>query len=308
MLAAIEASLDRLRRAEIAVARVVLAAPDAVLEDSIGQLAAKAGVSEPTVLRFCRAAGFSGFQDFKLRLAQHLAASAAREEARLAPVTLARDLSPGDSVGGAAAKVLNRAIDALARLRDTLDPAALERAARALLTAGRVEIVGVGASGAVAQDAHHKLFRLLPAVAASSDAHIQAMAAATLGPGDVLLAISKTGTSREILDSAAIAREGGATLVAITGAGTPLAALCDTLLVVDVDEDTAVHTPMASRLAQLALVDALTVAVGLLSPPGLNHRLSRIKAALRGRHRAGDTLRDDPQDTPSATLQLEDSQ
>ena len=289
MLATIEASLDRLRRAEVAVARVVLAAPDAVVADSIGQLAAKAGVSEPTVLRFCRAAGFEGFQDFKLRLAQHLAATAARAQAARGPVALVRDLSPDDSVGSAAEKVLNRAIDALARLRDRLDSAALERAARRLVAAGRVEIVGVGASGAVAQDAHHKLFRLLPAVAAASDSHLQAMAAATLGPGDLLLAISKTGTSAEILDAAAIARDGGATVIALTAAGTPLAALADTLLAVEVDEDTAVHTPMASRLAQLALIDALTVAVGLLSPPGLNQRLARIKAALRGRHRAAET-------------------
>lgn len=298
MLAAIEASLDRLRRAENAVARVVLVAPEAVLTDSIGQLAAKAGVSEPTVLRFCRAAGFAGFQDFKLRLAEHLAATAAWAQATRGAVSLARDLEPGDSVGSAAEKVLNRAIDALTRLRDTLDPAALDRAARTLVTAGRVEIVGVGASGSVAQDAHHKLFRLLPSVGASSDAHLQAMAAAALGPGDAMLAISKTGTSAEILEAAAIARNGGASVVAITVAGAPLARLADTLLIVDVDEDTAVHTPMASRLAQLALIDALTVAVGLLAPPGLNQRLARIKAALRGRHRTGDF--------PSPALQLED--
>ncbi len=125
------------------------------------------------------------------------------------------------------------------------------------------------------------------------------MAAAALGPGDALLALSKTGTSDEILTAAAIAREGGATVIAITGTGTPLAQRADTLLVVDVDEDTAVHTPMASRLAQLALIDALTVAVGLLAPPGSNRRLARIKAALRGRHRTGDA--------PSAALQLEET-
>lgn len=293
MLAAIQASLARLRRAESAVARVVLAAPEAVLADSIGQLAAKAGVSEPTVLRFCRACGFAGYQEFKLRLAQHLAAAdvraeTARAEAARGTPTLARDLAPDDSVGRAAEKILNRSIDALTRLRDTLDPAALERAAGTLARAGRVEIVGVGASGAVARDAHHKLFRLLPSVSAASDAHLQAMAAATLGPGDALLAISKTGTSAEVLDAAAIAREGGAALVAVTAPATPLAALADTLLVVEVDEDTAVHTPMASRLAQLALLDALTVAVGLLAPPDLHRRLSRIKAALRGRHRSGE--------------------
>ncbi|PWC32801.1 MurR/RpiR family transcriptional regulator [Azospirillum sp. TSO35-2] len=288
MLATIASSLDRLRRAEAAVARTVLADPDAAVRDSLAQLAAKAGVSEPSVLRFCRSAGFGGFQEFKIGLAQHLAASAAWEQAADRPTPLVRDLSPGDSVAGAAEKVLNRAIDALVRLRSRLDAPALERAAATLAQARRVQIVGVGASGAVALDAHHKLFRLLPQVTASTDAHLQAMAAATLGRGDVLLAISKTGTSAEILDTTAIARDGGATVIAITASATPLAERADIRLTVDVDEDTAVHTPMASRLAQLALVDALTVAVGLQAPPGLDRRLSRIKAVLAGHHRAPD--------------------
>lgn len=301
MLPNLHASLPSLRRAELAVAQVVLAQPDAVVGDSIAQLAAKAEVSEPTVVRFCRAVGCTGFQDFKLRLAQHLAASAARAQAATnAGLALVRDLAPTDSVASATEKVMDRSIGALVRLRDTLDAVALEQAARRLIAAQRVEIIGVGASGSVAVDAHHKLFRLLPSVAASLDAHMQTAAAATLGPGDVMLTISKTGTSAEILDAAIIAREGGACVIAITAARGPLAKLADVLLAVEVDEDTAVHTPMASRLAQLALVDALTVAVGLLSPPETNQRLARIKTALRGRHRitgpedVPSTLRGDP--------------
>ncbi|PWC74845.1 SIS domain-containing protein [Azospirillum sp. TSH64] len=286
MLDSIASSLDSLRRAEAAVARSVLADPGAAVRDSLAQLAGKAGVSEPSVLRFCRSAGFGGFQEFKIALAQHLAASAAREEAGDRPTPLVRDLSPGDSVASAAEKVLNRSIDALVRLRGRLDALALEKAAGVLARARRVQIVGVGASGAVALDAHHKLFRLLPQVTASTDAHLQAMAAATLGPGDALLAISKTGTSDEIFDVAAIARDGGATVIAITASATPLAERADIRLTVDVDEDTAVHTPMASRLAQLALIDVLTVAVGLQAPPGLDRRLARIKAVLAGHHRA----------------------
>ncbi|KAA0572825.1 MurR/RpiR family transcriptional regulator [Azospirillum sp. B21] len=288
MLDTIASSLDRLRRAEAAVARTVLAAPHAAVRASLAQLAGKAGVSEPSVLRFCRTAGFGGFHEFKIALAQHLAASAAREEAGDRPTPLVRDLSPGDSVASATEKVLNRSIDALVRLRSRLDTVALERAAGVLACAQRVQIVGVGASGTVALDAHHKLFRLLPQVTASADAHFQAMAAATLGPGDALLAISKTGTSDEIFDVAAIARDGGATVIAITASATPLAERADIRLTVDVDEDTAVHTPMASRLAQLALIDALTVAVGLQAPPGLDRRLARIKAVLAGHHRVPD--------------------
>ncbi|PWC96285.1 SIS domain-containing protein [Azospirillum sp. TSO5] len=285
MLDTIASSLDSLRRAEAAVARTVLADPEAAVRDSLAQLAGKAGVSEPSVLRFCRSAGFGGFQEFKISLAQHLAASAVREEVGDRPTPLVRDLTPGDSVASAAEKVLNRSIDALVRLRSRLDSMALEKAAGVLARARRVQIVGVGASGAVALDAHHKLFRLLPQVTASTDAHLQAMAAATLGPGDALLAISKTGTSDEIFDVAAIARDGGATVIAITASATPLAERADIRLTVDVDEDTAVHTPMASRLAQLALIDVLTVAVGLQAPPGLDRRLARIKAVLAGHHR-----------------------
>ncbi|AWK89041.1 MurR/RpiR family transcriptional regulator [Azospirillum thermophilum] len=304
MLSAIRSATDQLRRAELAVARVVLAAPASVLNDSIAQLAARAGVSEPTVLRFCRAVGFTGFQDFKLKLAQDLAATAARAEATRESVALARDLSPDDSVGSAAEKVLNRAIDALLRVRDGLDATALERAARAMIGARRVEIFGVGASGSVAQDAHHKMFRLLPAVSASSDPHIQAMAAATLGPGDVAVALSKTGTSVEILNAVAVARSAGATVVAITAPGSDLARAADIVLAVEVDEDTAIHTPMASRLAQLAVLDALAVGIGLLSPPDLNERLGRIKAVLRERHLTSTGAAVSP--TPLVPLSYED--
>ncbi len=305
MLDTIASSIDRLRRAEAAVARIVLAAPHAAVRASLAQLAGKAGVSEPTVLRFCRTAGFGGFHEFKIALAQHLAASAAREEAGDRPTPLVRDLSPNDSVASATEKVLNRSIDALVRLRSRLDTAALERAAGVMAGAQRVQIVGVGASGTVALDAHHKLFRLLPQVTASTDAHLQAMAAATLGPGDALLAISKTGTSDEIFDVANIARDGGATVIAITASATPLAERADIRLTVDVDEDTAVHTPMVSRLAQLALIDALTVAIGLQALPGLDRRLARIKAVLAGHHRVPDrpasaapSLPPSPQENP----------
>lgn len=294
MLAIIEASLPDLRPAEQAVARIVLADPQAVLQENLAQFGNRSGVSDPTVIRFCRAVGFAGFQDFKLKLAQHLAAEAARSSLAGGPVALVRDLSPADSVAGAAEKVLNRSIDALTRLRDRLDAVALERAARALLAAPRVAIFGVGASGAVAQDAHHKLFRLLPAVSAVTDAHMQVMAAATLGTGDVALLLSKTGTSVETVRAAALARAAGATVVAVSSPASPLADEASILLAVEVDEDTAVHTPMASRLAQLAIVDALTVAIGLLSPPDLGQRLARIKAALGHQHHPENTPRTNP--------------
>ena len=73
MLQDIQQQMPRMTRAERKVATVVVASPYKVLRKSIGLLASEAGVSEPSVIRFCRAMQCRGFQEFKLKLAQSLA-------------------------------------------------------------------------------------------------------------------------------------------------------------------------------------------------------------------------------------------
>lgn len=277
----LESERDRLRPSETKVADAIAAEPDGLLGWSVSELARRAGVSDPTVLRFCRALGFDGFQDFKLRLAQDLAALRVTGRS-LSPIVL----GPDDSVGDAADKVFETTIEHLARARQRLDKQAISRAAEIVATANRVEIYGFGASGAVAIDAQHKLFRLALGAVAYSDPHMQAMSAATLGREDVVIAISHTGRSRELVHSVRIARRGGATVIAITRAASPLAAEADVVIPVEVDEDTAVYMPMTSRLVQLVVIDALAVGVALLSPPAVAERLKRMKEALK-LHRLG---------------------
>ncbi len=272
--------LERLSPAERKVAELVAADPAAAMSATVASLARSAGVSEPTVVRFCRSLGLDGFADLRLALARAEGGGAPR---------MHRRIGPGTPVPEAAGAVFDTAIAALAGMRAALDPLAIERAALALVRAARVEIWGYGASAAVAEDLAHKLFRVCRGVVARSDPHMQAMAAATLDGDAVALCISHTGRSREIVEVAGIAAQAGATLVALTRPGSPLAATATVLIPCEVEENTELHTPMVSRLAHLVLGDALAVAAALLSPPAAEERLARMKIALRSRRIEGHT-------------------
>ena len=145
----------------------------------------------------------------------------------------------------------------------------------------------MGNSGIVAQDAQHKFFRLGVTAAAISDSHVQVMAATMLQPGDCAVIISNSGRSRDLLDVAEIARRKGATVIAITASGSPLALECRVgvnhiLLAADHPEDADRYSPMVSRLLHLLIVDILTTGVALrLGSAGLRPMLQEIKKNLR---------------------------
>ncbi len=274
LLDRVESLLDQMRPSEQNVGRYVLRHPNLVISLSFPEIAARTGVSQPTVARFCLAAGFSGYRDFKLRLAQSIANGVPYVH---------HDVGLQDSMADVAAKVFDRGIAALVTVRNHLDPVALERATQLLATAKRVEFYGQGNSGIVALDAQHKFFRLgVPAVA-YSDPHVHAMSASLLGAGDVVVAISGTGRTREVIRSAEIARDAGAAVIALTASGSPLAALANVALYADVPEDLDVYAPMTSRMVHLVMIDALSVGVAVARGPALAKRLKRAKEVIADR-------------------------
>jgi RpiR family transcriptional regulator, carbohydrate utilization regulator len=278
LLARIEASFGELRKSERAVADFVLAQPNEVLSISIAELAYRVGVSQPTVARFVNALGFTGFKDFKLRLAQSLATGVP---------FVHRDVGPEDSLDEVAPKVFNRTIGALMSVRNQLDATRLGRAVELITHAGRMEFYGIGNSGIVAADAQHKFFRFgIPAVA-YSDPHTQGMAATLLEAGDVVVAISASGRTPEVIRACELAREAGAEVIAITASGSPLARIASVVLAADVPEDPDLYAPMTSRIAHLAIIDVLSVSVALASGPELIKRLERTKQTLRDKRIRG---------------------
>ncbi|MFC4444607.1 SIS domain-containing protein [Castellaniella denitrificans] len=276
MLPELRARLPRLSRAAARVARLAIAHPGDVARMTIGEIARAAEVSEPTVIRFCRALGHAGWPDFKVRLAASLMAGVPYVHS---------SLRPDESVAGLTGKVFDNAVSALLRVRDALDPAAVESAIDLLARARRIEFYGVGNSGIVAADAQHKFFRYDLAVAAYSDSHVQAMAASLLGPADALVAISHSGRSRELLEAVGLARANGCPLIAVTASGTPLAELATLHLRADTQEDTALYSPMLSRLAHLAIIDVLALGVALRRGDQASRVLEKTKKSLIGKRR-----------------------
>lgn len=272
LLARIEASFQRLRKSEQAVADFVLGQPNDVLSISIAELAYRVGVSQPTVARFVGALGFSGFKEFKLRLAQSLATGVH---------FVHRDVSPDDSASDVSRKVFDRTITALMSGRNQLHGESFALAVELLAQANRLEFYGIGNSGIVALDAQHKFFRFGIPASACSDPHTQGMAATLLRPGDVVVAVSASGRTVDLLRSCELARDAGADVIAITASGSELSRIANITLGADIQEDPDVYVAMSSRIVHLTIIDALSVGVALAGGRELVERLERTKKILR---------------------------
>ena len=273
MLSKISEQLDSLSAAERKVAEAALAEPKWFVHAAVAEIALRAGVSQPTVIRFCRTLDYKGLPEFKLALSASISQSGL-------PYVHA-ELNTDDDMGNVMEKVLGNTAAALLGARRSLKESELENAVSWLASARRIEFYGVGNSGIVAQDAQHKFFRFGISAVAYSDAHIQLMAAAVLAPQDVLVAVSNSGSSIEILDAAGIAKKNGARLIAITHPDSPLAHIADCVLATAVQEDANLYTPMVSRLLQLAVVDILAIGLALRLGETASLQLEKGKLSVR---------------------------
>ena len=271
MLKRIDSLKSDLSPAERRVAEWVLAHPREALASNLAELARKAGTSEPTVVRFSRRAGASGFSDLKLRIAEALSRPASY---------LHRDVMPGDSVGDAVMKVMDRSLQAILAMRDHATVMPFEAAVAQMKDARQWVFCGLGASADVARDACQKFFRLGVPCSTQTDTPSILQTAALLGEGDVMLTVSHTGRWEDIARAQAQAVDSGAAVIAFTQADTPMAQSASLHFDCEVGEDASVYTPMSSRLAQLALLDALQVALALAIGERADRNLKRSKQAL----------------------------
>ncbi|AET90034.1 transcriptional regulator, RpiR family [Burkholderia sp. YI23] len=274
LLSQVEAMREQLRPSERKLADYVLDAPREVLDLSMTDFAARAGVSQPTIARFCQALGFSGFREFKIRLAQGVAGDVP---------TVYRDVKSDEPPAGVTAKVLDRTIGALIAVRNSLSSDSVAAAIAILAEARRIEFYGAGGSGIAALDMQHKFFKLGVPSVAYSDPHTYTTSAALLGTGDVVVAISNTGRTKDILDACKSALDRGAKVIAITHGTSPLARLATVGLFANVDEDTDIFSPMTSRVSHLAIGDILAVGLALARGPALAERLAEAKDVLEKR-------------------------
>lgn len=269
MLAKIKAARDTLRKSEQKVADAVIADPEASVQSSIHSIATRASVSEPTVIRFCRALDCVGFQQFKLKLAQDLARRG---------TFFYQNVTTEDTSKELATKLLDGAIASLVQIRDQINEDALDQAIALYEQCNRVELYGSGGSAVVAEDAQLKFFRLGKPAIAYSDPHIQHAAAALLDREALVIAISHSGRSSDILKTVEIAREARAKVISVTATRSPLAQASDIALTVDVNEDSDIFSPVKSRLGQMVVLDVLAVGVAVR---GGDHMLEQLAKARR---------------------------
>lgn len=274
MLAKIKSARDGLRKSEQKVADAILADPESSVQLSIQALASRAAVSEPTVIRFCRALDCVGFQQFKLRLAQDLASR---------DTFFYRDVTAQDSSRELSSKLLDGAIASLVHIRHTFNAEALDRAIALYEACERVEFYGSGGSAIVGEDAQLKFFRLGKPAIAYSDPHIQHSAAALLDERSLVIAISHSGRSRDILNTVDIARKARAKVIAVTATKSPLAEISDIALTVDVAEDSDIFSPVKSRLGQMVVLDILAVGVAVRGGESMLLQLAKARRAIDSR-------------------------
>ncbi|MGB8423643.1 bifunctional transcriptional regulator/glucokinase [Paraburkholderia sp. 1N] len=245
---------DALTPAERRVADLALNHPRSIINDPIVDIARKADVSQPTVIRFCRSLGCQGLSDFKLKLATGLTGTI--------PVSHSQ-VHLGDTATDFGAKVLDNTISAILQLREHLNFDQVERAIDLLNGARRIEFYGLGNSNIVAQDAHYKFFRFGIPTIAYGDLYMQAASAALLGKGDVIVAVSKSGRAPELLRVLDVAMQAGAKVIAITSSNTPLAKRATVALETDHIEIRESQLSMISRILHLVMIDILAVGVAI---------------------------------------------
>jgi DNA-binding MurR/RpiR family transcriptional regulator len=283
VLVRIRGALPGLQPAEQRVAAAVLDDPAAASGLSVQALAAQASTSTATVLRFCRAVGAEGYPQLRLALAGAVAAEAALE-----PERPAGDINAADSLDQVIAKIVHNEARALAETGAQLDRFALRSAVDAIAGARRIDIVGIGASGLVALDLQQKLHRIGLMAFGWTDAHAALTAVALTGPSDVLVAISHSGTTTDVLEPVALAAARGATTVGLTNfGGSPLAAAAGVVLTTAARELPLRSAATASRIAQLAVVDCLFVGVAQCSYDVAGALLRGTYDAVQGRRAKG---------------------
>lgn len=250
ILETVDSARLRMSPSEQRVANFVLQDPRAVLSLPIIEIARLAGVSQPTVMRFCRSLNLQGLAEFKLKLAAGLTGTIAISHSQI---------KYSDSTAEVSEKVLANSAYAAMALRDTISAPSLNAAIELLQHATQVEILCIGSARLVAEDALQKLLHLGIRTSYFPDMQNQLMSASLLRPSDVALAISRSGQPEAMLECARVAKQRGARLVVISPNQSPLAKLADVALFINHEEGDLQYIPMVVRLLQLVVIDILAI-------------------------------------------------
>ncbi len=264
--------LDSLPEAQRSVVRAVLEDPRAAVAATVEQLAQQAGVSMPTIVRTCRSFGYDSVREFMLALAQDLVVSGSY---------LHRSVLADDTAQDVSSKIIHAAVSSLTELGRRIDVDVIDQVAIKLARARRIDCYSVGAASTfTASELQSRLFRLGLTANAIFDAHQQLVSASTLGPEGVAFVVSHVGRMPYTVEAARFARSQGATVIALTQPGTPLAETADLVLAVSVPQDAVMRVGTEAYLAHLVVIEILMVRLAQQLGPVATRGLQQFKQLL----------------------------
>jgi len=265
--------VKNMSKAEQKVISYILSRPEQVIHLSVSGLAENSGVSEATVVRTCRKIGMSGYQDLKVTLAQSL----------ISPLkSIHEEIDAGDSPTVVIHKVFESTKHTLDYTRDILDVRTVEQAAKCLQDAARVIIFGVGNSHSVVIDMQHKLMRLGINATGFTDSHMQVIAAAVATPDTIVVGISNSGSSIDVVEAVKTCKLKGCKTISLTNIGrSPLSKICDINLVTASRETEFRVIALSSRVAQMVIIDCIYTLIALNKKDEAMHNFLKIEEGMR---------------------------
>ncbi|WP_095198855.1 MurR/RpiR family transcriptional regulator [Mesorhizobium carmichaelinearum] len=275
VLKQINAKLDGMAPGDREIGQYIVDNPDQMLRLSTAALAAEIGRSQSSVVKFSQKLGYASYQELKLAVSE-----AKAQDWQVPAGVIHGSIEVGDGFPVILKKLIGSKLLSMQQTVAANTERIIGRTLELLDGARRIHLVGVGASSLVARDFSYKLMKLGRNVLHDSDSHIQMANAATLGPGDVLFALSYSGASIETLRIAELARKRGTMVIAVTGLhDNPLSRVADIRLFTIADEERARSSSITARDAQLTLTDLLFILL-VQRQPDANDYVHNSEAAV----------------------------
>lgn len=257
------------------IADYILKDPNKIIHTTINQVSEDLGVADATVFRFCKTLGYKGYQALKIALASEI----------VSPIQdIHEKITEEDSEMDILQKVFQANVNAIQYTKDIQQEATFTKALEYIMNSRQIHFYGNGGSGITALDAQHKFMRSGLSSHAYTDTHIQLMAASQLTSQDVALFISHTGSNKDILEVIEVAKENNVPTIGITNfAKSPFSKLVDACLFTTSQETDYRSEALASRIAELSIIDALYVNYSLKYQEQAQHAQTKMRDAIARR-------------------------
>jgi DNA-binding MurR/RpiR family transcriptional regulator len=277
LLGEIANQIPSFHASEVAIAEAILSNPDVSASMNISQIADKSGTSVASVVRFSKTLGFKGYPEFRMALIGQLS----RQVAQGTDLHLDGGITVDDSAEEVIRKIAYADALAIKTTAERLDVENFTKVVDVWDSANTIGIIGFASSGYVAMDLQLKLNRLGKRSVAWADLHTALTSISLLKKGDVLVAVSHSGTTLDIIDVITEFKAKGITIVLITNAlRSPATAIADLVLFTSARETTLRSGATASRIAQLTVVDCLCVSLAQRNWSGTKVALDESRAAV----------------------------